>query len=529
MKISRYISAIIAFTAVLAACSKDNELSTGNRGKQKPVVTITGTSLTDDRFSFKVEASPDAAQYAYAVVEGKDSPVPDPQSILFKEVSGAMKDDAFNVKDTPSAEVEIKCTSTKSYRIFAVAITSTGLIGDIADIDITVPDTTIPVPHKYTYNGNVITIEFFEPVKRGTGRVMVRHMQQTDRKILDLVYLTEDDISFSEGNAVLTCPRPLSGTANGSIFILSFEKGAFVDGSGNECDAFWSKYNDLNDTYSGMCWQDDHVNFPIMPSYFSEYPKGHDWTSDPTIRFTFPFDVYDSYAAEPIQVVYNELDGIKTLFTDNYVLAEDRRTVTITLPKTPEGYFDVNIKEGAFYDVWGNESNAFSSDIDNLRFSVELPEPVLGTYRVEHEEEPFEARFEKYDDNHVVVYANWFNIWEDTHGNPILRGTVNKARKTITFDGTFYNEGNFTGGAFGRGLYFYDENHNYMLAFWGSGRSGEDPIVMRYDESGHICSTTSFEYAIHQTNTSIEAGSYGKVKDGTSLTFISSENTENEQ
>lgn len=529
MKILRYISAIIGIAAVITACSKDGELSTQNKGKKKPTATITQTHLEDTKFSFKIEASENAAQYAYVVLEGDSNETPDPRNILFNEVTGALEGETFRMKEQPSAEIEFKCKSTMSYQVFAAAITSTGLIGEVSRLDVTAPDTTIPAPYTFTYNGNVITIEFFEAVKRGTGRVMVRHMQETDRKILDLVYLSEDDIKFVDGYAVVTCPRPANGTANGAVFILSYEQGAFVDDSGNECEAFWSKYNDLNDTYTGMCWQDNHVNFPVLSSYFKEYPADYDWESDPTVRLTFPFDIYDSSVAEPIEVLYNELDGIKTMFTDKYTIEDDKRTVTITLPKKPEGYFDVNIKEGAFYDVWGNESSAFSSNIDNLRYQVALPEPVLGTYQVEFEEGPFEARFEKHDDDHVVIYANWFNIWEETHGNPILRGTVNKARKTITFDGTFYNEGNFTAGAFGRGLYYYDESHNYMLAFWGSGRSGEDPIIMRYNDEGYIYTTTSFEYAIHQTSTSIEAGSYGKVKDGTSLTFISSENEENEQ
>ena len=523
---------MIGLVSIVAACSDDHDLSMDNKGKEKPVVTITETALTDDLFSFRLEVSQNTAQYAYVILEGKENATPDPRDILFKEVTGAMEEETYHAKDTPSAEIEVKCNATESYQVFAAAITSSGLIGEVSKLDITAPDTEIPVLHSYTYNGNEVTLEFFEAVKRGKGRVMVRHMQETDRKILDLVYLTEDDIKFSEGNAVLTCPRPLNGTANGAVFMLSFEKGAFVDYTGNECDEFWSKYNDQEDTFKGVCWADDNVNFPIMSSYFKEYPKDYDWESDPTIQIVFPFNIYDSYVAEPIEVVYNELDGIKTMFTDNYTIGEDKRTVTITLPKKPEGYFDVSIKEGVFYDVWGNESNAFSSDIDNLRYQVDLPEPILGTYRIEFEEGPFMARFEKHeDDDHVVIYANWFNIWEDneTHGNPILRGVINKARKTITFDGTFYNEGNFTGGAFGRGLYYYDDSHNYMLAFWGSGRSGEDPITMRYNDEGYIYTTTSFEYAIHQTNTSIETGSYGKVKDGTSLTFITSESEENEQ
>lgn len=527
MKITKYISAVIAIISLSVSCSKEEGLSTQNKDKQKPTVTITQTELTDDKLTFKVQASSEASQYAYAVLDGSENAVPDPRDILFKEVSGAKKFEAFHVKDMPSVTVEMKCVSTQSYQVFAVAITPTGLISPVVELKVTAPDTIIPAPHRYTYSGNTITIEFFEAVKRGTGRVMVRHMQEIDRKTLDLVYLSEDDIEFSDGNAVITCPRPLNGTAHGSVFMLSYEEGAFIDYSGNKCEAYWSKYNETSDTYTGMCWQDDHVNFPVESSYFKTYADDYDWSiENPSVSLTFPFDVFDAAVTEPIQVIYNELEGIQTMYTDNYRLEDDKRTVTIFLPKNPEGYFDVSIKEGAFYDVWGNESHAFSPDTDNLRYSVVLPEPVYGTYMIEYETKPFQATFEKEGDDYVVIYANWFNIWENKYGNPILRGKLNKARRTITFDGTFYNEGNFTGGAFGRGLYFYDSNHNYTLAFWGSGRSGEDPIIMKYDESGYIYTTSAFEYAIHQTSTSIETGSYGKVNDGTSLTYISSEPVE---
>ncbi len=530
MKTSIYTAIAAMFLLASAACTKSDGLSSQNSGKQRPSVEVSLTSLEDNRFSFHIKADTRSAQYAYVVLEGKDNETPDPRSILFNEVSGAMMEAAFNTADTPYVDVEIKCTSTQSYQIFATAITSTGLISDIATLDVTAPDTVIPVPYKYTYNGNVITIEFFEPVKRGTtGRVMVRHMQPTTKQLLDLIYLSEDDISFLDGNAVITCPRPQDGTMHGSVFILSFEKGAFVDHSGNECDDFWSRYNEGNDTYTGMCWQDDHENFSILPTYFSTYGPDHDWNAeDASISFLFPFDVYDAAVNDPAQVIYSEYDGMKTIYAD-CTLGEDRRTVTIRLPKKPEGYFDVSIKEGAFYDAWGNESNSFSPDMKNLRYCVSgLPEPVCGVYRIEDDEKPFEARFEKHDDNHIVVYANWFNIWDNKHGNPILLGTLDKARKTISFDGTFYNEGNFTGGAFGRGLVYYDADHKYMLAFWGSGRSGEDPIMMTYDDNGLITTTTAFEYAIHQTSTSVEIDSYGKVEDGTSLTFISSAESETE-
>lgn len=512
-----------AAVLALSACSQDDTLGLQNQGKEKPTAVITAGEVTDNSFSFKVSSAAPAAQYAYVVLEGAGNAAPDPKDIMFNEVSGALESDVFNVADKPEVEVTVKGSSAASYQVFAAAITSTGLLSEVISWDVTTTDTVIPSPKMYTRNGNSVTIEFTEPIKRGTGRVMVRCMQDITKKYYELTYISEDNIVISDGKAVITCPRPENGTANGAIFMLSYEDNAFVDANGNGCTAYWAKYDDTNNYYIGICWQDDKVNFSILSSYFAEYPQDYDWSVEgAAVTLTFPFNIHDSGVMEPMQVVYSELDGIKTMYVDSYSISEDQRTVSIVLPKVPQGYFDISIKEGTFYDDWGNESNAFSPDMDNLRYTVELPAPVCGNYSIGYGDGlSFPIRFEMLDDNHVVVYANWFNVLtaEGATANPILRGTLNKARKTITFDGTFYNEGNFTGGAFGRGFYNYDES--YMLAFWGSGKTGEDPIVMTYGEDGYIATTSAFEYAFHHTSTLVESGSYGKVGNGTAVSFVS--------
>ncbi len=522
MRAKAYITA--AVLVLLTACGQEDRLGIDNKGKDKPVAVITGGEVTDNGFSFTVGAESPAAQYAYAVLAGPADTIPSATDILFKKVSGTLDAEAFNVKDTPLAEVSIKAGSAVSYRVLAAAITQTGLMSEVVVWDVTTTDTTIPAPKQYTRNANSVTIEFTEPIHRGTGKVMVRCMQDITKKFYDLVYLAEENIKISEGKAAITCPRPENGTANGAIFMLSYEADAFVDANGNGCEAYWARYDEANNFYTGICWQDDKVNFSIQPSYFKAYGEDHDWSEEgAAMTLTFPFDIHDSGLTEPMQMIYSEKDGIKTMYAEKYNIGEDNRTVTIVLPKTPEGYFDVSIKEGAFYDDWGNESNAFSPDMDALRYTVKLPAPICGEYTVPYgDNQTFNMRFEMPDENHIVVYANWFNILsgEDNYANPILRGTLNRARRTITFDGTFYNEGNFTGGAFGRGFYHY--NDSYMLAFWGSGKTGDDSIIMKYGDDGHITTTSAFEYALHSTATSVEVGSYGKVDNGTTLNFVSS-------
>ena len=125
----------------------------------------------------------------------------------------------------------------------------------------------------------------------------------------------------------------------------------------------------------------------------------------------------------------------------------------------------------------------------------------------------------------VNVESDWFNIGRDLLASedpimPILRGTIDYARMTISFDGQWYYRGALkTESVFGSALYYADKSQSQFLAFWGSGTSGTSPIVVKISEDGSLESISEFEYALHSTSGSY-LKSYGFVESGSALTFV---------
>jgi hypothetical protein len=56
--------------------------------------------------------------------------------------------------------------------------------------------------------------------------------------------------------------------------------------------------------------------------------------------------------------------------------------------------------------------------------------------------------------------------------------------------------------------------------FWGSGK-GSSPIVVSFDESGTITSTTGFDYSVHSSDSSYSyLYTYDEVKDNATFTYM---------
>ena len=61
------------------------------------------------------------------------------------------------------------------------------------------------------------------------------------------------------------------------------------------------------------------------------------------------------------------------------------------------------------------------------------------------------------------------------------------------------------------------------MVFWGSGESGQEPIVMTFDEEGYITSTTGFEYSVFDNTTFKFLGMLAYTSDGAHVTYVPEE------
>ena len=64
------------------------------------------------------------------------------------------------------------------------------------------------------------------------------------------------------------------------------------------------------------------------------------------------------------------------------------------------------------------------------------------------------------------------------------------------------------------------------MVFWGSGESGQEPIIMNFDDEGYITSTTGFDYSIYDDATKKYLGVAAYTSDGAHVTYVPEEESE---
>lgn len=526
MKNIKYLAMFIAAAGLFIGCS-DDDLSTQNQNKPKPTVTLTAGTVTDAEFSFTIAASDNASQYAYAIFEGEGNAAPLAHDIVIDEVSGAYQTGAFNVSDAASQSVSVECMSSMTYQIFAAAITSTGLLGEVVSLDVHVDDTIAPEAQSFAVEGSTVKITYSEPVKVGEdGSATVSYIQWGLGYMLEPVAIPRENIS-TEGNvATIVCEKP----GNGAGYIVNITEGLFEDLSGNKAAAINSGWDNQTGKYINIGWDDTNVEFPIESSYFVAQTDEDDYNQPTaTISLVFPFVVFDNGIPNAAQIIYYGTDGIKYLNT-TYTLDPASGLVTVSLPEVPTIAFDVQFAAGAFFDVWGNESAAFTVSTDALRYS-NLPVKIkAGNYTISYTSGggnvvnpdsgmPFAANLEKVGYTQYVLHANWFNLFTG-FGMPDLVGEVDFDNNQIVFDGRFLVNGSiYDVPAFGMGFYDYDPDGIYTLVFWGGGNMKEDPIVATFNKEGYLTDINYFEYAVHESASGGYMAPYDFITDG-KMSFV---------
>lgn len=533
MKTIKYLAAFLCAALVMGACAKTDGLSDQNAGKEKPVVEIVQKVATDLNLQFDLKVTGKANQFGYVVMSGHDNTAPAPVSILANEVSGAQAGETFwyekGDEDTYVKTVTLDCSAFKKpsdkYQVFAVAITADGLAGDVITLDVTMDDKTAPAPISFDAEGNTLQVEWAEDIALSTGKAYVTILAWGVSKIaLNNAVIEADNLSV-EGN-VLTIVCPEAG--NGAGYIVSLESGVVKDLSGNPSPAIRSGL-DKNNEYVGLGWDTPNVDITITAASFKTPAEDVNWAAkDANLVFTLPTEVMVNTAVKnPISVIYNEAEGISQLFAE-WTLAEDNKTVTVYLPKMPTGEFDVTVKAGAFYDVWGNVTSAFEPT--SLRYSNFLVELKPGYYSVDYawdtedgtETGKFLALFEQLDGQTVLMSADWFELMGG-QGLALptqMVGVVDYSNSTVVFDGSWLYKGNlYSNPAFGMQFYNYDDEGTQGLVFFGGG-TGADPIVVKFDADGYFTEISYCEYGLYDLVNNKYLSAYSYCPEGSKVTFL---------
>lgn len=519
MKLYKKILMSVLIPLLAASCSDDG-LSTQNAGKEKPVVTIEPSNSNNYLMTFTLSVDFNAAQFGYVILDGSSTVVPAAQDIVMDNVGTALQSGVFDALDKVKTRVEFECEPAHEYKIYAAAISETGLLSKLAEKTIKVNDTEIPSIVKSTASGTTLILEYSEDVvvnKESYATIQYVKwgtMEVTTKKDLPLEYISV------EGNVVtFNCPKP----ANGAGYLVSFPQGLFMDLSGNKAYGVNSSFDTSTYKYKNLGWDDATVDFTVESSYFKDAPASTWKNDDASVEIVFPFDIYkNTHLSNTVSVVYKDNSGIEYCYAD-YDVAEDKRTVKVKIPHAPKAIFDIKMDRGAVYDEWGNVNAVFETEAENYRYSA--LDIKCGSYQIASAKTTFAVTFTRNTATVVDMSADWFNLGHDVLGAsgeimPKLKGVVNYEDRTITFSGDWYYRGELQSDtAFGLSFYHYGKDESKNMVFWGSDK-GTSPIVVKFDENGVITSTSRFDYSTHLANSGSFMSTYDEVADDATFTYI---------
>jgi hypothetical protein len=315
MKNIKYLVMLLAGVALLASCTDDNGLSTQNKGKTKPTVTLTAGDLFEAeeeeetvlKYSFTLATSSEAAYYGYALYElekeEKSGEIieiagPNAYEVVVDEASGTSFAGVFAAADGTSKSLDFECEYGVAYRIYASAITATGLLGELVEITIDVPTPTIkvgddPIVKEVGVEGGEVTLLFeanvpyevtiptkaqswISIVKPSNTRAMVMESQQVKLAVAASTSAARSavvtiasakyglKVEYTISQAGVANPEPEPTSVVEGAYIVSFND---INGDPYQFILYLEQYDDTyysltpDATYGWMAWD---IVYPVL-------------------------------------------------------------------------------------------------------------------------------------------------------------------------------------------------------------------------------------------------------------------------
>lgn len=440
----KYIYSLAMLVLGLVSCNSWDDAVTENYG-DGPAIDVKVTEFTDSAFTFTLTPAAGTQFYNYIIDQNDESEADAlDAAALLKGSYG----NAANVKkvtdEAPTFTAKIKAEPNTTYQIYAVAASDKGIVGKVAVASVTTTDKNAPALIKSAFKPDPATksvaVTFDQNLKRGTGAVTAVYYKEWDWENPVTVDPADITVTIKDNVATFAAPK----TPNGAIVAFSWEGGAFVDAKGNKCGAFTTTYDEEEDDFIGAAVQNKKVAFEVADSVFADVKTAFKKPEEFVGVATFAFDIF-------------RIDQGKTAVKDGDVkvtYTNEKKSTTINLTPAqwtvkgnkltfvlPEGIEDgdqvtLSIKEGVFYDVYGNPNAAYSSS-ENVwwKYVTMSVDDIVGTYKVF-----YKSYFDK--DENVLSLGN-VTIEESKKGKntliikdfyldgSVLNATYDLASKTV--------------------------------------------------------------------------------------------------
>ena len=399
-RILTYLSSFVAGTALIFSCSplpEDN--SHVDEVVKAPEVEITVSEITDYTATVTIAPAGAAAYYSYVIDQSAVAAELDPDALYANKYSSVANGLVKYAANASTTIVLDDLDPNTTYQVYAVAGSTTGVVGTIAVKAFTTGDTGNPAIVAVQRSGNVVAAAFSEAVtykesKPATAKYYAYNLSEVSEegKLVSTGEMGEAHVSVSMNGAAAYFTVTLDGTnplPDGAYFTVAFPEGAFVDAVGNPIPAM----NHITGvTSSGsMGFGGLYGRIPV---------KAFELVDDPEKTMAVPSEQYQAYQIPEDVLLYEMADEANATITVVSSSASKTSTVEYKLVAGqdwgysrslgvvvfyPEGFeisggdnFTVKIGAGSFIDIYGN-GNAALEHSYLYSYNYDITD-ILGTY-----------------------------------------------------------------------------------------------------------------------------------------------------
>ena len=385
----KYIYSLAMLVLGLVSCNSWDDAVTENYG-DGPAIDVKVTEFTDSAFTFTLTPAAGTQFYNFIIDQNDESEVDAlDAAALLKGSYG----NAANLKqvtaEAPTFTAKIKAEPNTTYQIYAVAASDKGIVGKVAVASVTTTDEKAPALVSGAFKPDPATksvaITFDQNLKRGTGAITGIYYKEWDWE--NPVTIDPDSIKADIKGNVVTLSAPT--TPDGAIVAFSWAGGAFVDAKGNNCGAFTTTYDENKDKWTGAVVENKKVAFEVTDKNVTAPKDGSKFSDWKTFQgeFTFDFDIYridEDVKNGDITVTYTgDMSASTYKLKANQWYVEGKKLI-FTLPAQPaaDDVVTVQLKEGIFFDVYGNPNTAFASKTSWIQDFVVTTDLITGTFNL---------------------------------------------------------------------------------------------------------------------------------------------------
>ena len=242
-KVLTYLSALVAGAALVFSCTplpEDN--SHVDEVVKAPAVDITVSGIGDYGATVTIAPTGAAAYYSYVIDESAEAEDLDPDALYAGKYSSVAQGLVKYATSSSKTVILDDLKPNTTYQVYAVAGSTTGVVGDIVVKSFTTGDTGNPEISATQRSENVVAAAYSEAVtydksKPATAKYYAYNLAEiSDGELVSNGEVGDASVSVSVNGSVVYFTVTLDGTnplPDGAYFTVAYPEGAFVDAVGN--------------------------------------------------------------------------------------------------------------------------------------------------------------------------------------------------------------------------------------------------------------------------------------------------------